>query len=252
MDSKRLIRETKLASIILILLVAFGVLLILSQLLFYDKKPENFGVIGDAVSGILNPIIAIAGALLTFLAFYIQKLANDELKNQFIEQRKKEHEDFLFKNYKERIMLIIDEINAFNISFHGGSLISGIDLLTDAAAKKYNFVGIQAINLYLIEYFNLKEKKRIKGKIELSTEDSYHAIFFQISNLITVFYHTHIEIENSEMEKSYKAELLELLNYTYYTKFCYFFEFLKKQYLPEKLSFQINHLYDHYKNINKK
>lgn len=158
MDSKRVIRETRLASIILILLVAFGVLLILSHFLFYDNKPENFGVIGDAVNGIVSPIIAIAGVLLTFLAFYIQKLANDEIKQQFLQQQKDNHEDFLFNSYKERAMLIISEINNFNIAFHDGTLISDTNLLNNPKAKKYNFVGIQAINLFYIEFFKLMGK----------------------------------------------------------------------------------------------
>ena len=247
MDSKRVIRETTLASTILISLVAFGVILILSQFLFYDKKPENFGVIGDAVGGILNPIIAIAGVLLTFLAFYIQKLANDELKAQFTEQRKKEHEDFLFKNYKERIMLIISEINAFNISFHGGTLISGINLLKDKNAKKYNFVGIQAINLFLMEYFNLESKNKNVGNTELNFKTSYNAIYLHITNIITAFYNANLEIEQSNLEESYKTELLELLNYTYYTKFYYFFEYLKTQQLPPKLKSHIDYLYEYNK-----
>jgi hypothetical protein len=247
MNSKRIIKETTIASTILILLVGFGVILILSQFLFYDNKPENFGEIGDAVGGILGPVIAIAGVLLTFLAFYIQKLANDELKTQFSEQRIKEHEDFLFKNYKDRIMLIINEINTFNISFHGGTLISGVDLLNDKAAKKYNFIGIQAINLFLIEYFNLKEKRRSEGNDKLILEESYHAIFIHISNLITGYYNAHIAIEQSNLEESPKTELLELLSFTYYTKFYYFFEYLKKKHLPKKLKSHIDHLYEYYK-----
>lgn len=242
MDSNKIIKETTLASIILILLVAFGVILILSQLLFYDKKPENFGVIGDAVGGITGPIIGIAGALLTFLAFYIQKLANDDIKKQFIEQRKKEHEDFLFKNYKDRIMLIINETNNFNISFHGGKLISGVDLLTEKGSKKYNFVGIQAINLFLIEYY-----KRTEANTTLDLQDSYHSLFIHIGNLISGFYNLQLEIQQSELEKSSKNELSELLLFTYFTRFYYFFEFLRRQTLQPKLKSHIDYLFEFYK-----
>ena len=41
------------------------------------------GWTGDTLGGIMNPFIALAGAVLTFIAFYIQKIANDDIKNQF-------------------------------------------------------------------------------------------------------------------------------------------------------------------------
>lgn len=195
----------------------------------------------------MGPIIAIAGALLTFLAFYIQKLANDELKSQFIEQRKNEHEDFLFKNYKDRIILILNETNNFNISFHGGSLISGVDLLSKEGAKKYNFVGVQAINLFLIEYYNLRKKNSIQVDAPLDIEDSSNAIFIHISNIISGYYNVHLEIEKSNLEEAPKAELLELLSFTYYTRFYYFFEFLGRQALQIKLKSHIHYLYGFYK-----
>lgn len=244
---KKLINETQYASFILIGIVIFGFLFIMSQLLFFDGKPENFGVIGDAVGGILNPIIAIAGALLTFLAFYIQKLANDDLKNQFIQQKKDDHSDFLFKNYKDRVMLIINEINNFNIAFHGGSLISDVNSLKNQNSKKYNFIGSQAINLFLIEYFPLKEKKRQQGEIELIIENSYHATYLHICNLISAYYTIHVHIENCELEETPQTELLEILQFAYYSKFNYFFEFLLKQHLEKKLKLQIEHLREFYK-----
>lgn len=39
--------------------------------------------IGDTMGGTMSPFIAIAGVIFTFLAFYIQKIANDEIKEQF-------------------------------------------------------------------------------------------------------------------------------------------------------------------------
>ncbi|SHF27619.1 hypothetical protein SAMN05444377_1063 [Flavobacterium fontis] len=248
MDSKKVINETRLASFFLIILVAFGVILILSQLLFYDNKPQNFGVIGDAIGGILGPIIGIVGALLTFLAFYIQKIANDEIKNQFKEQKVSQHKDFLFANYKTRIMLLINEINSFNISFHGGSLISDISLLTDKSSKKYNFIGIQAINLYLIEYFKKKEENNSSGKKEFRVEDSYHAIIQNIFSIITSYHNLHIDIENSDLDNVSKAELNTLLKYTYFSKFNYFLEYLNKKNTSQVINEQIKYLLNLYRN----
>ena len=44
---------------------------------------QKTGYTGDTLGGIMNPFIALAGAVLTFIAFYIQKIANDDIKNQF-------------------------------------------------------------------------------------------------------------------------------------------------------------------------
>jgi uncharacterized membrane protein len=251
MKQEKLLRETQFVSFILIGLAIIAFVIIIFQLVWRVEKPENFGVVGDAIGGIMNPIVAIAAALLTFMAFYIQKLANDELKDQFLQQKKDEHEDFIFKNFKDRIQLLINEVNTFNISFHNGTLISGTNLLNEQNAKKYNFIGIQAINLFLVEYFNLKEMRRAKGESTLLIEESYHAILLNINNLITAFYNIHIAVEQATLEADFKAELIELLSYTYYSKFNYFFEYLRKQHLHLKINGQIDYIYKHYEAITK-
>lgn len=58
-------------------------MIILPMVFYNSNKIDSIGTIGDAVGGILNPIIAIGAALLTFLAFYIQYQANEEVRKQF-------------------------------------------------------------------------------------------------------------------------------------------------------------------------
>ena len=250
MKQNKLINETQTVSFILIGLAIFGFVIIVFQFLLKIEKPENFGVLGDALGGILNPIIAIASALLTFIAFYIQKIANDELKSQFLHTQKTEHQDLLFKNYKERILIIANEINNFKISFHGGTLISDINSLNNKSAKKYNFVGIQAINLFLIEYFKVKETKIIQGKTEIDIQDSYHSIQLHINNLIVAYFNVHLAVEQCELEIDHKKELLELLSFTYYSKFNYLTEFLRLQNIHSKTKEQIDYIYEYYKKIS--
>ncbi|WP_143065577.1 hypothetical protein [Flavobacterium urocaniciphilum] len=219
-------------------------------MILLDSKPENFGVVGDALGGILNPIIAIASALLTFLAFYIQKLANDDLKKQFYQQKADEKSDFIFSNYKERIHLIINEINNFNISFHNGTLISSAELLNSPNAKKYNFIGIQAINLFLVEFYKLLESKKKEGNLEFKFNDSYHAINLHIQNLISAFYNVHVSIQKCDLKKEYIDELKELLEYTYYSKLNYFSAIISNKNKSSKTKTQIDYLYDFYNKKN--
>lgn len=51
-----------------------------------DTPTEDRVPIGDTIGGIMGPFVALLAAFLTFMAFYIQKLANDQVKNQFVMQ----------------------------------------------------------------------------------------------------------------------------------------------------------------------
>lgn len=67
------------------------------------------GQIGDTLGGILNPFIALAGVLLTFLAFYMQIKANQIQITQFNKglKREKEVRDFLeTKDHFNKISLL--------------------------------------------------------------------------------------------------------------------------------------------------
>lgn len=208
---------------------------------------NDTGVIGDTIGGITAPFLGFFGSLLVYFALKAQIEANDEIKEQFKQQQIDSANDFVFSNYKERINLIIKEINSFSISFHGNTLISNINEV-ERLLKKYNFIGIQAINLYLIEYFRIKklynEDIDTKG-VKIHT--SFHAIFLNINNLIGLFYRTHTEIINLPIESDYKEELEELLKYTYYSKLNYFLELYIENDPHNKLTIGIRELYDYYK-----
>ncbi|MCS3531359.1 hypothetical protein [Chryseobacterium sp. JUb7] len=48
-----------------------------------SKENLDPNAVGDTIGGTMGPFVAIGGVIFTFLAFYMQKLANDEIKNQF-------------------------------------------------------------------------------------------------------------------------------------------------------------------------
>lgn len=52
-----------------------------------NGKIEYLGTIGDLIGGLLNPAIAVPATLLTFLAFWVQYKANEEVRKQFDIQR---------------------------------------------------------------------------------------------------------------------------------------------------------------------
>lgn len=56
---------------------------LIGKIIFSDKT----GYIGDTIGGLMNPFIAIAGVIITGLAFYMQYLSNKQVKKQFKEQQ---------------------------------------------------------------------------------------------------------------------------------------------------------------------
>ena len=71
------------------------------------------GEIGDTLGGIMNPFIALGGALLTYLAFYMQFKANklqreqfevqiENEKKQFREEIKEQNEQFLKSQFENQ------------------------------------------------------------------------------------------------------------------------------------------------------
>lgn len=229
------IRKTTFTSFILIGIAIFGFIIIFIQLLFLDKKPENFGVIGDAVGGILNPIIALAAALLTFLAFYIQKQANEDIRKQFLEQSYKENDDFLYKKYSDKITLLNNEINGFFCTFLYKS-----DVYTKSN-KKRNFNGIQAIIATFNIYSEMSEDN-INDKIQINAK--MHEIYS-----IFAFYHKNLnEIQNLCFSKEniqinkygilLKKDLIDNMIFIYNSKLKYLIENNNTK-LKEKKDFKI-------------
>lgn len=197
------IKRFIIATILCIGVTILGIVLITFQLVAIDKLPANFGVFGDAMGGVLNPIIAIGAALLTFLAFYMQIIANEEIKRQFNKTQEDQHKDFIFENYRSRLNLFINEFNNFNISYHNNKLITNINELNDINAKKYNFVGLQAIQLFLIEFFRDKKEKEEKRTKKPRLQDSYIGIYLTLTNMIIDYHNIFVSINNNPIARIY-------------------------------------------------
>lgn len=93
----------------------------LSPLIFTSaSSSETFdftetGQIGDTIGGIINPFIALAGVLLTFLAFYMQIKANQIQITQFKEGLEKDKELRLLierKDYFNKLSLLKVDLTA--------------------------------------------------------------------------------------------------------------------------------------------
>lgn len=74
-------------SLLFIIIALLGFTILLLPFFFEDYNFDKLASLGDTVGGFLNPVIAIAAALLTFLAFYIQYQANKQVERQFEKQQ---------------------------------------------------------------------------------------------------------------------------------------------------------------------
>lgn len=216
---------------------------------------SNTGAVGDTIGGLMNPFIAISAALLTFLAFYIQKQANDNLNtdNKFT---------LLHKNYVDRLNLIISEIDNFNISFHNNTLISNLkEVSTNSKSKKYNFTGLQGICLFLTEYDLLRRDIHKKyenevNKVKMIKEDfdkgTYQVLMLQINNLIVFFGNTITDINkhkfSNDNDDIAKQELINIATYICYSKFDYIFNlYIENKLYDEDLKLRIDNIIKFYK-----
>ena len=91
-------------SVLYIILGVIGFVLIMLPMIFYSSdKLDNIGIVGDTVGGILNPIFAVPATILTFLAFWVQFKANQEVQNQFKIQQFESQFYEMLRLHKENI-----------------------------------------------------------------------------------------------------------------------------------------------------
>ena len=113
-------KNTRLDKFSIAILILSGLIILFS---FFAPglfvKESNLGIdfsdkgqIGDTIGGIMNPFIAIAGVLLTFLAFFIQVKANRLQRDLF----RQELDSNKFENqFYEMLRLHKENVNEFEI-----------------------------------------------------------------------------------------------------------------------------------------
>jgi len=73
------------------------------------------GQIGDTIGGLTAPFIALIGALLTFLAFWMQFKANKEQTRQFKEQDRSDKRERFETKFYDMLKLHRENVSEFNI-----------------------------------------------------------------------------------------------------------------------------------------
>lgn len=115
----------KLSSKILIIsigIIAFSFIapIIFTQNYLFGLDFSKTGPIGDTIGGIMNPFIALSGVSLTFLAFYIQVIANKQQRESFrneLDEQKIQFKKNQFENqFYEMLRLHKDNVNEISLT----------------------------------------------------------------------------------------------------------------------------------------
>lgn len=119
----------------------------------YDRY--NFtqtGPIGDTIGGLMNPFIAIAGVITTFLAFLMQVRANEIQRTQFLETLQKEENKEKWDSFYNLQILAIDIDN----------IIKNINTNIDSIDKFLAAIKSNPYNTCILLHTPLKQYDRIK------------------------------------------------------------------------------------------
>lgn len=119
----------------------------------YDRY--NFtqtGPIGDTIGGLMNPFIAIAGVITTFLAFLMQVRANEIQRTQFLETLQKEENKEKWDSFYNLQILAIDIDN----------IIKNINTNIDSIDKFLAAIKDNPYNTCILLHTPLKQYDRIK------------------------------------------------------------------------------------------
>ncbi|NJX16861.1 putative phage abortive infection protein [Tamlana crocina] len=170
MDKQDTIEQTKkMNRIIRVLIIVASVLIIFSFVapaLFTKNSIIDFtqtGQIGDTIGGIMNPFIALAGVVLTYLAFYMQYKANQYQRAQFNIQLEKEKEQFrqeldlqkeqFLKNQFESQFYEMMRIHRGNVNdLTSNDVNINLKVISDSIVNKGVIDGIKTFPFLLSEF----------------------------------------------------------------------------------------------------
>jgi hypothetical protein len=141
------------------------------------------GPIGDTIGGIMNPFIALAGIFLTFLAFYIQVIANKQQQDSFrteLNEQKEQFKKSQFENqFYEMLRLHKENVNEFSLN----SNVTSAKTKSSVEVSEFTH-GRSVFDNYIIEFELCYEaaKQSFKDQdVNVLINEAYGAFFHGLS-----------------------------------------------------------------------
>lgn len=178
-------RISRMLFSIAIILISFSFLSpILFTISFSNWDFTETGQIGDTIGGIMNPFIAIAGVISTFLAFFMQIEANKIQKTQFIKSLNNKFIDDKIDSYYKLLLIKIDIDNTIKDI---DNRVQRIDkYIAQIKENPYNFVKLYRSTLKQYDRVASIERLSIyKGFKEfLSTNERWLILFNNLYSIL--------------------------------------------------------------------
>lgn len=174
-------KNIKLLIVLVVLLILFS---FLSPLIFTSFSTGfNFtetGAIGDTIGGLMNPFIAIASVIVTYLAFKMQFDANKTLKDELEAQKNETKKQQIERQFYEMLKLYKENVNEISINLYK----------EDNSPEEINKFKPQA-------FFNrttLVIDTELKGRFSyISFINEIGSIYYHINSSLNVFFESENE-----------------------------------------------------------
>lgn len=167
-DFKKCLKWICIPFIIILLLP-----ILLTKLPFCVFDFSNTGEVGDTIGGIMGPFVAIAAAILTFLAFWVQFKANEQQRNDIAKERFESKFYELLHLHRENLLeLESDGRKGRQVMPLFCNYISILYSLIDVFFLRYYASDINVLNIYN----NVAEK--YKDERYLFLDIAYNLFFY--------------------------------------------------------------------------
>jgi hypothetical protein len=146
----------------------------------------NTGQIGDTIGGTMSPFIAIAAALLTFIAFWVQYKANKAQTQQFLKQDTDTKIDRFENKFYELLRLHKENVNEISIDGYEQQFENRKAFVYMYREFRYTFFVAKE------EYNKLRRSKKLKTICK--NED--------LLNLAYIFFYAGVGIHSDKLNKA--------------------------------------------------
>jgi hypothetical protein len=157
--------------LLLVIIIIFLPALITSNY-WLDIDFTHTGEIGDTIGGIISPFVAIAAAVLTFIAFWVQFKANQQQREDIALERFDNQFFEMLKIHKENSNNIINSY-AESVAGRGFGCSEGEMQLALLDLKEHRKRGFE----YLIEEINKKYDEWKKTNKKREKENNFHSAY---------------------------------------------------------------------------
>lgn len=183
LKSSRILWISGIAFALISILLMFLPRLVIENSWWPLNASESTGHMGDTIGGIMGPYVALLAAALTFMAFFIQYQANEQIANQFKYER-------LENKFYESLKVHKDNVQEINIGGKHNGRKSFVWMY-----KEFRFIYLLTKSIYgeilAKRISNGKSTKNFNYDEKKLAHISYIIFFFgvgEISNMGTKYY----------------------------------------------------------------